>query len=44
MAEETLLELRNLNKYYSNGFHAVKDVSYSIGHGQLVGLDRKSVV
>ena len=33
-----LLELRNLNKYYSNGFHAVKDVSFSIEPGNLVGL------
>ena len=38
MAEETLLELKNLNKYYSNGYHAVRDVSYRIGYGQLVGL------
>lgn len=38
MAENALLELRNLNKYYSNGYHAVRDVSYSIGYGQLVGL------
>lgn len=39
MAEETpLLELRGLNKYYEDGFHAVKDVSYSFGSGLLVGL------
>jgi iron complex transport system ATP-binding protein len=33
-----LLELRGLNKKYDNGFHAVNDVSYSIGSGLLVGL------
>lgn len=38
MDEVPLLELRSLNKYYEDGFHAVKDVSYSIGPGLLVGL------
>ncbi|MCL1978848.1 MAG: ABC transporter ATP-binding protein [Methanomassiliicoccaceae archaeon] len=38
MADSPLLELRDLNKYYDNGFHAVKDVSFSISPGQLVGL------
>jgi len=39
MTDETpLLELRGLNKIYENGFHAVKDVSYSIEPGLLVGL------
>lgn len=39
MTDKTpLLELRNLNKYYEDGFHAVKDVSYSIDSGLLVGL------
>ena len=38
MTNGTLLELRNLNKYYENGFQAVKDVSFSVGYGQLVGL------
>jgi iron complex transport system ATP-binding protein len=33
-----LLELRNVNKKYDNGFHAVKDVSISIDSGLLVGL------
>ena len=33
-----LLEMRNLNKIYDNGFHAVKDVSYEIGAGKLIGL------
>ena len=33
-----LLEFRSVNKKYENGFHAVKDVSYSIGSGLLVGL------
>lgn len=36
--DEPLLEIRNLNKIYDNGFHAVRDVSYSIGPGLLVGL------
>jgi len=38
MDNKPLLELRNLNKVYEDGFHAVKDVSYSIGPGLLVGL------
>ena len=39
MKDDTpLLELKGLNKIYENGFHAVKDVSYSIGTGKLVGL------
>lgn len=33
-----LLELRKLNKYYEDGYHAVRDVSYKIGSGLLVGL------
>jgi iron complex transport system ATP-binding protein len=36
--EPPLLELRGLNKYYEDGFHAVKDVSFSIDPGMLVGL------
>lgn len=36
--DEPLLELRNLNKIYDNGFHAVKDVSYSLPSGLLIGL------
>lgn len=36
--EVPLLEIRNLNKRYDNGFQAVKDVSYSIPPGMLVGL------
>ncbi|MDR2866682.1 MAG: ABC transporter ATP-binding protein [Methanomassiliicoccaceae archaeon] len=38
MAEVPLLELIGLNKTYENGFRAVKDVSYRIGSGLLVGL------
>jgi iron complex transport system ATP-binding protein len=38
MDEVPLLELRNLNKVYEDGYHAVRDVSYSIGPGMLVGL------
>jgi len=38
MDDTPLLELRGLNKVYDNGFHAVKDVSYSIRSGLLVGL------
>lgn len=38
MDEVPLLELRNLNKYYEDGYHAVRDVSYKIGSGMLVGL------
>ena len=33
-----LLEIRNLNKYYDDGYHAVKNVSFSIPSGKLVGL------
>lgn len=36
--DEHLLELKGLNKYYEDGFHAVKDVSFSIDPGMLVGL------
>jgi len=36
--EKPLLELKNVNKFYEDKFHAVKDVSYSIGPGLLVGL------
>ena len=38
MGDVQLLELKCLNKVYDNKFHAVKDVSYSIGPGLLVGL------
>jgi len=33
-----LLEMKDLNKIYDNGFHAVKDVSFRIGAGKLIGL------
>ena len=33
-----LLEVSHLNKYYEDGYHAVKDVSFSIPSGKLVGL------
>ena len=36
--EVPLLEVRHLNKYYDDGHHAVKDVSFSIPSGKLVGL------
>lgn len=38
MDEAPLLELRNVNKYYEDGYHAVRDVSFSIPSGMLVGL------
>ena len=38
MDETPLLELKELNKYYEDGFHAVRDVSCKIGAGRLVGL------
>jgi len=39
MKDETpLLEIRGLNKIYENGFHAVKDVSFTLEPGMLVGL------
>jgi iron complex transport system ATP-binding protein len=38
MDDAPLLEVKNLNKMYDNGFHAVRDVSYSIRPGLLVGL------
>ena len=38
MDEVPLLELRDLNKYYDDGYHAVRGVSYRIGPGMLVGL------
>lgn len=36
--EIPLLELKNVNKYYEDGYHAVRGVSYKIGSGLLVGL------
>lgn len=33
-----LLELRRMNKIYDNGYHADKDVSFTIPSGKLVGL------
>lgn len=33
-----LLEVRNLQKYYDDGYHAVRGVSFSIPPGMLVGL------
>ena len=38
MKDEPLLEVRGLNKIYENGFHAVKDVSYTLEPGVLVGV------
>jgi iron complex transport system ATP-binding protein len=35
---DALLELRDVNKFYEDGFHAVKNVSFKVGAGQLVGL------
>ncbi|MDR3283014.1 MAG: ABC transporter ATP-binding protein [Candidatus Methanoplasma sp.] len=35
---DPLLELRGVNKFYEDGFHAVKDVSFKVEAGQLVGL------
>ena len=36
--EIPLLEVKDLQKYYEDGYHAVKGVSYKIGSGLLVGL------
>ncbi len=36
--EAPLLEVRDLNKVYDDGYHAVRGVSYTIGPGLLVGL------
>ncbi len=36
--DNPLLTIKNLNKVYDNGYHAVHDVSYSIPSGMLVGL------
>lgn len=39
MKDETaLLEIKDLHKYYDDGYHAVRGVSYKIGPGLLVGL------
>ena len=38
MDEVPLLEVRNLNKIYDNGYHADKDISFSLPAGKLVGL------
>ena len=36
--EIPLLEVKDLQKYYEDGYHAVRGVSYKIGSGLLVGL------
>ncbi len=36
--DEPLLELKGLNKYYEDGYHAVRDVSFKVSPGKLVGL------
>ena len=36
--EAPLLEIKDLHKYYEDGYHAVRGVSYRIGSGMLVGL------
>ena len=33
-----LVEVRDLHKYYEDGYHAVRGVSYKLGSGLLVGL------
>ena len=33
-----LIEVRDLHKYYEDGYHAVRGVSYKLGSGLLVGL------
>ena len=38
MDETPLLEVRDLHKYYEDGYHAVRGVSYKIPSGMLVGL------
>lgn len=36
--DEPLLEIKDLHKYYSDGHHAVRGVSFSMTPGKLVGL------
>ncbi len=36
--EDSLLEIRELHKYYDDGYHAVRGISYSLPPGKLVGL------
>ena len=38
MDEVPLLEVRDLNKVYEDGYHAVRGISLSIPSGKLVGL------
>ena len=38
MGETPLLEVRHLDKKYDNGFHADKDISFTLPSGLLVGL------
>ena len=38
MDETPLLEVRDLHKYYDDGYHAVRGVSFEIPPGMLVGL------
>ena len=38
MDETPLLEIRNLEKKYDNGYVADRDISFSLPAGKLVGL------
>ena len=33
-----ILEVRNLNKVYDNGVHALKDVSFTVEEGEFLGV------
>ena len=37
MKNEKMIEIRNLTKTYPNGFTALRDVSFEIGRGEIVG-------
>ncbi len=38
MTDDVLLEVKNLNKVYEDGYHAVRGVSFKLKPGKLVGL------
>lgn len=38
MTDDTLLEIRDLNKVYEDGYHAVRGISFKLKPGMMVGL------
>ena len=38
--EKPILRIKNLNKFYSGGFQALKDINLDIEKGEIVGFVR----